>query len=66
MRELDGARENADHLLEEIEAALGRIEAGTYGLCTSCGRPIAPSASRPFLRDAVHRRQARGGEWDVR
>ncbi len=41
MRELDeGLEENADHLLDEIEAALGRIEAGTYGLCASCGRPI--------------------------
>lgn len=42
MRELDeGLEENADHLLGEIEAALGRIEEGTYGRCTSCGKPIA-------------------------
>lgn len=41
MRELDGGLgENAEHLLVEIEAALGRIEAGTYGLCVVCGRPI--------------------------
>lgn len=26
--------------LEEIEAALKRIEAGTFGTCTSCGKPI--------------------------
>lgn len=42
MRELDeGLEENADHILGEIEAALARIDEGTYGLCASCGRPIA-------------------------
>ena len=41
MRELDeGLEENADHLIAEIDAALGRIADGTYGLCTSCGKPI--------------------------
>jgi RNA polymerase-binding transcription factor DksA len=41
MRELDGGlEENAGHLLVAIDAALGRIDAGTYGLCESCGRPI--------------------------
>ncbi len=29
--------------LEEIQAALGRIEEGTFGICTSCGNPIAPA-----------------------
>jgi DnaK suppressor protein len=41
MRELDnGLEENAEHLIEEIDAALGRIENGTYGACAVCGRPI--------------------------
>ena len=41
MRELDnGLEENAEHLLAEIEAALGRIDDGTYGLCVNCGKPI--------------------------
>jgi DnaK suppressor protein len=41
LRELDGGlEENAEHLLVEIEAALQRIEEGTYGLCSECGRPI--------------------------
>lgn len=26
--------------LNDIQAALGRIEAGTYGSCTHCGEPI--------------------------
>jgi DnaK suppressor protein len=42
MRELDeGLEENAGHILAEIEAALARIEDGTYGLCSTCGKPIA-------------------------
>jgi DnaK suppressor protein len=42
LRELDGGlEENADHLLTEIEAALGRIDDGTYGICVTCGQPIA-------------------------
>jgi DnaK suppressor protein len=42
MRELDGGlEENAEHLLSEIDAALARIEEGTYGTCIVCGRPIA-------------------------
>jgi len=41
MRELDeGLEENAEHLLVEIDAALERIEEGTFGLCTTCGSPI--------------------------
>lgn len=41
MRELDeGLGENATHILEEIENALRRIEAGTYGVCVVCGRSI--------------------------
>lgn len=41
LRELDGGlEENAGHLLSEIDAALGRIDDGTYGLCAKCGRQI--------------------------
>ena len=40
-RELDYTlEENSEHLLEEIEAALKRIEEGTYGICTNCGKQI--------------------------
>jgi RNA polymerase-binding transcription factor len=28
-------------VLDEIDEALGRIEAGTYGLCARCGQPIS-------------------------
>ena len=32
--------ENEEHLLAEIDAALKRIDDGTYGTCRICGRPI--------------------------
>jgi len=40
-RELDeGLEEDAERQLHEVEAALGRIEDGSYGACASCGKPI--------------------------
>jgi RNA polymerase-binding protein DksA len=42
-RELDYTLEgNAEQVLAAIDAALTRMEAGTYGLCQSCGNPISP------------------------
>lgn len=41
MRELDGGLdENAEHVLAEIDAALQRIDDGTFGTCAVCGSPI--------------------------
>ncbi len=38
LRELDeGLEETATHVLVEIDAALARIEDGTYGRCSACG-----------------------------
>ena len=34
--------ENSGQVLSEIDAALKRIEEGTYGKCTACGKEIAP------------------------
>jgi len=40
-RELDySLEENSAHVLREIEAALGRIEKGTFGTCARCGKTI--------------------------
>ena len=33
--------ENSEQVLAEIEAALQRIENGTYGVCRKCGREIS-------------------------
>lgn len=41
-RELDYTlEENSEHVLGEIEAALTRIEGGTYGICTNCAKQIS-------------------------
>jgi DnaK suppressor protein len=37
--------------LSEIESALARVDAGTYGLCVQCGSAIAPE--RLQLRPAA-------------
>lgn len=42
-REIDYTlEENSGNVLREIEAALKRIDDGTFGLCTTCGKPIEP------------------------
>jgi DnaK suppressor protein len=35
-------REKDELHLEAVDAALARIDAGTFGTCVRCGRPIAP------------------------
>ena len=41
-REIDYTlEENSEHVLAEIDEALARIKAGTFGICRTCGRPIA-------------------------
>ena len=41
-REIDYTlEENSEHVLTAIEAALQRIEDGTYGICVNCGQEIA-------------------------
>jgi RNA polymerase-binding protein DksA len=40
-REIDfGLEEGAEQTLAAIDAALERIDAGTYGTCERCGKPI--------------------------
>jgi DnaK suppressor protein len=42
-REIDYTlEENSGRVLIEIDAALKRIEDGTYGICSACGAEIAP------------------------
>lgn len=35
-------RDRAVRQLEQVEAALARLEADGYGICVACGRPIDP------------------------
>ncbi len=32
--------DNSTHVLNEIDAALARLDDGTFGTCSSCGNPI--------------------------
>jgi len=42
-REFDeGMEQDATAQLREVDDALARIEAGTYGNCTACGKEIPP------------------------
>jgi RNA polymerase-binding transcription factor len=41
---------NARDLLEQTERALDRIDAGTYGVCESCGQPIGKARLMAFPR----------------
>jgi RNA polymerase-binding protein DksA len=34
--------DNSTHVLNEIDAALARVEEGTFGMCKACGNPIDP------------------------
>ena len=40
--------QNARDLLEQGERALSRIDAGTYGVCESCGEPIGKARLQAF------------------
>jgi DnaK suppressor protein len=42
--------ENARDLLAQNERALERIDAGTYGVCESCGQPIGKARLQAFPR----------------
>jgi DnaK suppressor protein len=64
-REIDYTlEENSEHVLAEIEAALERIEAGTYGTCRTCGQPIAEERLEaiPYATQCIDckRREERG------
>ncbi|KOX36758.1 MULTISPECIES: TraR/DksA family transcriptional regulator [unclassified Streptomyces] len=41
---------NAREMLEQSEHALERLDAGTYGLCEVCGRPIGKARMQAFPR----------------
>ena len=47
--------EQARQRLSDVEAALAHREAGTYGICENCGRPISPErlAARPAARTCI-------------
>jgi len=38
----DGLDDEASNELREVNIALARLEAGDYGICSSCGEPVDP------------------------
>lgn len=56
--------EHEAQVLAAIDAALKRIEEGTYGLCANCGRPIGEERldARPWARLCIEckRKEERG------
>ena len=62
-RELDeGLEEGARDTLAEIDAALSRIEDGTYGICEVCGKPIGADrlSALPWTRLCIDDSRATG------
>lgn len=47
--------EQARRRLDDVEAALARRDAGHYGICETCGRPIGAErlAARPAARTCI-------------
>lgn len=60
----DTLEENSEHVLTEIDQALARIEAGTYGTCAHCEKEIAPERLEaiPYATQCIDckRREERG------
>lgn len=50
---LDAIGNETQHSIRLIQAALARIESGTYGLCGACGEPIG-EARLKAMPEAIH------------
>jgi len=53
--EILGIVENMKQMLDDVDAALARVDAGVYGTCESCGDPIGEARLefRPTARFCV-------------
>jgi RNA polymerase-binding protein DksA len=53
--QLDALANQARDHLSEIDAAISRIEKGTYGVCERCGQPISDARlrARPVARACI-------------
>ena len=63
-RELDYTlEESEERLLSEIDAALKRIDGGTYGICTNCGKQIPEDRleARPWATLCIDCQRQREG-----
>lgn len=57
-----GVLASEGELLEEVRAASARIDAGTFGLCERCGRPVglARLTAVPYARHCIRCARADG------
>lgn len=53
--QVDALRRGAEVERAEIRAARERVASGTFGVCETCGRPIAGArlGARPFARHCI-------------
>lgn len=53
--QVDALARDAAARVEEVDAALARLDAGTYGVCEACGQPVADGRleARPTARTCV-------------
>ena len=51
-----GVLQRVNGELEEVDAALGRLDAGTYGICALCGQPVGDGRleAKPAARYCVN------------
>ena len=56
--EVEALANSLKETLAEVEHALAKFEAGTYGQCESCGQPIAPARleAKPGARFCIELR----------
>jgi RNA polymerase-binding protein DksA len=64
-REIDYTlEENSEHVLKEIDRALAKIDTGNFGICETCGQPIAEERllAIPYATQCIDckRREERG------
>ncbi|HMA36464.1 MAG TPA: TraR/DksA C4-type zinc finger protein [Chloroflexia bacterium] len=60
---LGSVRRNVEQLLAQVDHALERVAAGSYGTCENCGQPIPPErlAARPFATLCISCQQRQEG-----
>lgn len=59
--QVDSLIQQSHRHLAEVDAAIERLDAGAYGTCETCGRPIAPARleARPTARQCIDCASAR-------
>ncbi|MBV8981140.1 MAG: TraR/DksA C4-type zinc finger protein [Acidimicrobiia bacterium] len=53
--EAEAVAQSLKETLDEVENALGKFEAGTYGVCEKCGQAISPARleAKPAARRCI-------------